>query len=95
MDIILSKMLKPVCGYVTVKPDVPRDKTDGGVYLPEVALEVKPFATVIDVGTGPHRKGSSLTPGDRVVIEESFGLIFGFKGEKYYLMKESDIHLIL
>jgi co-chaperonin GroES (HSP10) len=95
MDIVLSKMLKPICGWVVVKPDVPKDVSEGGVYLPDMALEVKPFATVIDVGTGPNGKGSCLSPGDRVVIEQSFGLIMGFEKEKYYLLRESDIHIIL
>ena len=89
--------LKPLRDRVVVRPKEALEKTQGGIYLPDTASKERPIeGEVVAVGTGKLTpKGESLAlelkSGDTVVFNEYAGSEVKISGEKYLIMRESDI----
>jgi co-chaperonin GroES (HSP10) len=69
-------MFQPLGGLVTVIPDVKKDKTKGGLALPENFADVMITGTVRNVGLGNKmesglRDRPALSPGDKVMVAQS------------------------
>ena len=68
-------MFQPLGGLVTVIPDVKKDKTKGGLALPETFADVMITGTVRNVGLGNKMENGTrdrppLSPGDKVMVAQ-------------------------
>ncbi|NPV26560.1 MAG: co-chaperone GroES [Firmicutes bacterium] len=88
--------LRPLADRVVVKVVEKEEKTAGGVILPDTAKEKPQEAEVIAVGPGRTLdNGTTIAPevkvGDRVVFAKYSGTEVKVDGEKYLILRESDI----
>ena len=76
-------------------PDVVKDKTDGGVYLPSPEVEQPLRGTVLESGPGiVHEAGfipNIIQPGDRILFGRYGYDVVKVDGEKLYIVKEQDV----
>jgi chaperonin GroES len=87
--------IKPLADRVLVKPDPAEEKTAGGLIIPDTAKE-KPLAgTVIAAGPGTDDVKMEVAPGDKVLYGKYAGTEITSEGEKYLMMKMSDLFAIL
>lgn len=88
----MSKIPKPLSNRVLVKPAEPEQKTAGGLYIPDTAQKKPQQGLVIAVGPGKKDEPMTLKTGDKVIYGEYSGTeITTPEGEKYLIMRESDI----
>lgn len=88
--------IKPLADRVVVKPEVPEEKTKGGIILPDTAKEKPVVGTVVAVGPGKKSDDGKIQPmevkvGDRVLYGKYSGTEITIKGEEYLIMRESDL----
>lgn len=88
--------IEPIGEQVCVKRDEKKDKTEGGIILPDVAKHKTSFGTVIAVGPGGRNKAGEIIPmllkvGDRVLFPMWGGSEVRLDGEDYLMLKESDV----
>lgn len=88
--------LKPMPGYVIVKPAEKQAQTMSGIYLPDSHDEKPQYGTVMAVGTeytteyGAVLK-SSLKKGDTVIYKKWGGNEVKIEGKEYQFLKFDDI----
>ena len=73
-----------------------KDKTVGGLFIPDSAKEKPLVALVISVGSGKilesgKRQPLSIKAGDRVIIGRYSGSEVKLDGEEYLILQENDI----
>jgi chaperonin GroES len=89
--------LKPLKDRILVKPSEALEKTKGGIYLPDTANKERPIeGKVVAIGTGKTTKAGEkvaleVKTGDTVIFNEYAGSEVKVSGEKYLIMRESDI----
>lgn len=88
--------IKPLADRVVVKPEVPDEKTKGGIILPDTAKEKPVVGTVVAVGPGKKSDDGKIQPmevkvGDKVLYGKYSGTEITIKGEEYLIMRESDL----
>lgn len=88
--------IKPLADRVVVKPEVPEEKTKGGIILPDTAKEKPVVGTVVAVGPGKKSDDGKIQPmevkvGDKVLYGKYSGTEITIKGEEYLIMRESDL----
>lgn len=87
----------PIHDFVLVQPDEAKQKTDGGLVLPDSSLERPKTGKVLAVGPGRTRDGDGqsiplqVKRGDHVLFSEYSGV--DFDGKK--LLKEENILAVL
>lgn len=92
--------LKPLFGYVLVKPLKPETVTSSGIVLPDTSKEKPQIGEVIAVGEGEwNEDGDKRIPmevkvGDKVVYKKWGGNEFKHEGEEYMLIEQKDIMAI-
>ena len=80
--------IKPVNGRILVKPVEGKDKTTGGIYIPDTAKEKLHEAEVIAIAEDAT---DELVAGDHIIYKEYSGTEVNIKGEDYVLLTEDDI----
>jgi len=80
--------LLPVNGHILVKPSEAKDKTSGGIYLPDVAKEKLQESEVIAVAKDAT---DEVAVGDRVIYKQFGGTEVKIEGEDYILLTEDDL----
>ena len=80
--------IQPVNGRILVKPFEAKDKTSGGLYLPDTAKEKLQEGKVIAVAKDAT---DEVTVGDHVVYKEFAGTEIKIEGEGYILLTEDDL----
>lgn len=88
--------LRPLDDRVVVKQSQAEEKTSGGIYLPDAAKEKPQIGKVIAVGPGKllddgKRGQMSAKKNDHVVYGKYMGNEVEIDGEKYVILRESDI----
>jgi len=88
--------LKPLADRVIVKQTEAEEKTASGIYLPDAAKEKPTKGKVISVGPGKlDEKGKRMEPnvkaGDVVYYGKYAGTEVEVKGEKFVILRESDL----
>lgn len=88
--------IKPLADRVVVKPEVPEEKTKGGIILPDTAKEKPVVGTIVAVGPGKKSDEGKIQPmevkvGDKVLYGKYSGTEITIKGEEYLIMRESDL----
>ena len=87
--------IKPLADRVLVLPAPAEEKTIGGIIIPESAKEKPLKVKVIAIGNGTKDEEMVVKPDDTVLYGKYAGTEIELDGEKYLIMKQSDILAIL
>jgi chaperonin GroES len=80
--------LQPMHGRILVKPLEGKDKTSGGIYIPDTAKERLQEGNVVAVAEDAT---DEVAVGDRVIYKEFGGTEVRVEGEDYILFAEDDL----
>ena len=88
--------LRPLDDGVVIKQLEAEEKTSGGIILPDAAQEKPQIGKVVAVGPGKlldsgKRGKMSVKKNDKVIYAKYIGSDVEIEGEKYVILKESDI----
>ncbi len=92
--------LKPLADRLVVEPTEQEEITASGIYVPETAKEKPQEGKVVAVGPGRKdddgdRIDMDVKEGDKVLYAKYAGTEVKLEGNKYLILKESDILAIL
>ena len=87
--------IKPLADRVLVLPAPAEEKTIGGIIIPDSAKEKPLKGKVIAIGNGTKDEEMVVKPDDTVLYGQYAGTEIELDGEKYLIMKQSDILAIL
>ncbi len=91
---------KPLKDRVLVRPQDKKEKTEGGIIIPDSAKEKPMEGKVVAVGSGYANDNGTVTAlevkvGDNVMFGKWSGTELTINGEEYLIIKESDLMGIL
>lgn len=87
--------IKPLADRVLVKPAAAEEKTVGGIIIPDTAKEKPLQGSVLAVGNGTKDEEMVLKAGDTVLYGKYSGTEIELEGEKYLIMRQSDVLAVL
>ena len=87
--------IKPLADRVLIKPTAPEEKTASGIIIPDSAKEKPLKGSVVAVGNGTKDEEIVVKTGDNVLYGKYAGTEIDFDGEKYLIMRQSDILAII
>ena len=87
--------IRPLSDRVLVRPAEAEEKTASGIIIPDTAKEKPLQGEVIAVGNGTKDEEMVLKAGDRVLYGKYAGTEIQLEGEKYLIMKQSDIFAVI
>ena len=87
--------IKPLADRVLVLPAPAEEKTIGGIIIPDSAKEKPLKGKVFAIGNGTKDEEMVVKPDDTVLYGKYAGTEIELDGEKYLIMKQSDILAIL
>ena len=87
--------IKPLADRVVILPAPAEEKTIGGIIIPDTAKEKPLKGEVKAVGNGTKDEEMILKEGDQVLYGKYAGTEIEFEGEKYLIMRQSDVLAIL
>jgi len=96
----MAMKVKPLDDRVLVKQSEAEEKTAGGIVLPDTAQEKPQRGKVIACGPGKmtddgQRTSLSVKKGDEVFYGKYSGNEIDIDGEKYVILRESDILAVI
>ena len=83
--------IKPLADRVLILPAPAEEKTIGGIIIPDTAKEKPLQGKVVAVGHGTKDEEMVLKEGDTVLYGKYSGTEIEHEGEKYLIMRQSDI----
>ena len=87
--------IQPLADRVLVKAAAAEETTIGGIIIPDSAKEKPLRGEVLAVGNGTKDEEMILKPGDQVLYGKYAGTELEFEGEKYLIMRQSDVLAVL
>lgn len=87
--------IKPLADRVLIKAAPAEEKTAGGIIIPDTAKEKPLQGEVLAVGNGTKDEEMVLKAGDTVLYGKYAGTEVEFDGEKYLIMRQSDVLAVL
>lgn len=87
--------IQPLADRVLIKPAPAEEKTAGGIIIPDTAKEKPLQGSVLAVGKGTKDEEMVLKAGDTVLYGKYSGTEVQLDGEKYLIMRQSDVLAIL
>jgi len=87
--------IKPLADRVLVKPAPAEEKTFSGIIIPDSAKEKPLKGEVLAVGNGTKDEEMVVKTGDTVLYGKYAGTELEWEGEKYLIMRQSDILAII
>ena len=87
--------IQPLADRVLIRPVAAEEKTIGGIIIPDSAKEKPLRGEVIAVGNGTKDEAMVLNAGDQVLYGKYAGTELEFEGEKFLIMRQSDVLAIL
>ena len=87
--------IKPLADRVLVKPAAAEEKTVAGIIIPDTAKEKPLKGEVLAVGNGTKDEEMVLKGGDTVLYGKYSGNEVELDGEKYLIMRQSDVLAVL
>ena len=93
-------MIKPLADRVLIEPAPAEEKTVSGLYIPDNAKEKPMQGTVVAAGPGKKDENGKaiamdVKVGDKVLYGKYSGTELEFEGEKYLMMRQSDVLAVL
>lgn len=86
---------KPLAGKVLIKPRIAEEKTASGLIIPDSAKEKPLQGEIVAVGRAKKDEEMEVKAGDQVLYGKYSGTEVTINDEKYLLMSQTDILLIL
>lgn len=86
----MSQIL-PLADRVLIRPVAAEEKTIGGIIIPDSAKEKPLRGEVIAVGNGTKDEEMVLRAGDTVLYGKYAGTELEHEGEKFLIMRQSDV----
>jgi chaperonin GroES len=91
---------RPLDDRVVIKPSEAQGKTAGGIFLPDTAKEKPQIGKILWAGPGKvnddgKRVPMSVKPNDEVIYGKYTGNEIEMDGQKYVIVRESDLLGIL
>ena len=88
--------LKPLDDRIVIKQSEAEDKSAGGILLPDTAKEKPQIGKVVAIGPGKilddgKRGQMSVKKKDKVLYAKYSGIDVEVDGEKYVILRESDV----
>jgi chaperonin GroES len=83
--------IKPLADRVLVKPAQAEEKTASGIIIPDSAKEKPLKGEVLAVGKGTKDEEMVLKAGDQILYGKYSGTEIEIDGEKYLIMRQSDV----
>ena len=87
--------IKPLSDRVLIAPAAAEEKTIGGIIIPDTAKEKPLKGQVVAVGNGTKDEEMVLKVGDTVLYGKYAGTELEVEGEKYLIMRQSDVVAVL
>lgn len=87
--------IKPLADRVLIKAAPAEEKTAGGIIIPDTAKEKPLQGKVLAVGNGTKDEEMVLKAGDTVLYGKYAGTEVELAGEKYLIMRQSDVLAVL
>ena len=87
--------IKPLSDRVLIEPAKAEEKTAGGIIIPDSTKEKPLKGTVKAVGNGTKDEEMVVKIGDEVLYGKYAGTEIEVDGEKFLMMKQSDILAIV
>ena len=87
--------IKPLADRVLVKPAAAEEKTVAGIIIPDTAKEKPLKGEVLAVGNGTKDEEMVLKVGDTVLYGKYSGNEVEIDGEKYLIIRQSDVLAVL
>jgi chaperonin GroES len=87
--------IKPLADRVLVKPTAAEEKTISGIIIPDSAKEKPLKGEVLAVGNGTKDEKMEVAVGNTVLYGKYAGTELEWEGEKYLIMRQSDILAII
>lgn len=87
--------IKPLADRVLIKLAPAEEKTAGGIIIPDTAKEKPLQGEVLAVGNGTKDEEMVLKAGDTVLYGKYSGTEVELDGEKYLIMRQSDVLAVL
>ena len=87
--------IKPLGDRVLVKPAPVEEKTVSGIVIPDSAKEKPLKGEVLAVGKGTKDEAMEVAVGNTVLYGKYAGTELELDGEKYLIMRQSDILAII
>lgn len=87
--------IKPLADRVLIKPAPAEEKTAGGIIIPDTAKEKPLQGEVLAAGNGTKDEEMVLKVGDTVLYGKYAGTEVELDGEKYLIMRQSDVLAVL
>ena len=87
--------IKPLADRVLIEPAAAEEKTIGGIIIPDTAKEKPLQGKVVATGNGTKDEEMVVKEGDTVLYGKYAGTEIEVDGEKFLMMKQSDILAIV
>lgn len=87
--------IKPLADRVLVNPTPAEEVTMAGIIIPDSAKEKPLKGTVLATGNGTKDEEMVVKEGDTVLYGKYAGTEIEIEGEKYLIMRQSDILAIV
>ena len=87
--------IKPLADRVLITAAPAEEKTAGGIIIPDTAKEKPLQGEVLAVGNGTKDEEMVLKAGDTVLYGKYAGTEVELDGEKYLIMRQSDVLAVL
>lgn len=87
--------IKPLADRVLIQPTPAEEKTLSGIIIPDSAKEKPLKGTVLAVGSGTKDEAMQLKEGDKVLYGKYAGTEIELDGEKYLIMRQSDVLAVI
>lgn len=87
--------IKPLADRVLILPTAAEEVTMGGIIIPDTAKEKPLRGTVKAVGNGTKDEEMVLKEGDQVLYGKYAGTELELEGEKYLIMRQSDVLAVI
>lgn len=87
--------IQPLADRVLIKPAAAEERTVGGIIIPDSAKEKPLRGEVLAVGQGTKDEQMILKAGDQVLYGKYAGTELELDGEKYLIMRQSDVLAII
>ena len=92
--------IRPLQDRLLLKPIEGKEKTAGGLFIPDTAKEKPQEGVVVAAGKGKVQDNGRITPldvkvGDRVLYGKYSGNEVTLAGEKHVILREEDVLAVL
>ena len=86
--------IKPLADRVLIEP-APAEEKVGGIIIPDTAKEKPLHGKVVAAGNGTKVEEMILKEGDEVLYGKYSGTELEFEGNKYLMMRQSDVLAVI